>query len=97
MVLNYPRNTPHEAAPEWTLDYALEVADVPMDKRKGWDAGNIREKFHEYLRSASEGELPPESYKIITNFVIEKFMDITVEKAVVKSMLFPAYFLSSFS
>ena len=33
MVISYPRLVPHPDAPEWTLDHALEIAQVPATKR----------------------------------------------------------------
>ena len=34
IVLNYPRSVPHEEAPEWTVEYALQVVGVENDVRE---------------------------------------------------------------
>jgi hypothetical protein len=56
MVINYPRKHPHPSAPRWTLDRALDVAGVPRDVRRDWNASNVRIKFHKYISRLREGE-----------------------------------------
>ncbi|KAJ7174814.1 hypothetical protein C8R46DRAFT_1252910 [Mycena filopes] len=64
MIINYPRPTPHELAPTWTLDYALEVSGVDTaTAQKIKDAkGNVntmRELFTNAQVTARMGRSDP--------------------------------------
>jgi hypothetical protein len=62
MVVVYPRQTPHSAAPGWTLDHALQVAGVDLQAAQaikgafnGGDIAGDRSIFVKYLVNSRLG------------------------------------------
>jgi len=51
MVINYPRDQPHEEASAWTLKQALAVANVPENLSRNWNTQNVRDQFRNYVQS----------------------------------------------
>jgi hypothetical protein len=82
MVINYPRNNPHDAAQDWTLEHALDVAQVPKNARKNWNVNNVREKFRQFNQNQWDGEFSfgtifHTSLNAVHN--LEPFIEISVE------------------
>lgn len=62
MVINYPRNVTHPAAPEWTLEHALGIAGVPENVQKdiaaaGTNLAAARSLFAKWNKEARLKEL----------------------------------------
>ncbi|KAF8068844.1 hypothetical protein FPV67DRAFT_1668901 [Lyophyllum atratum] len=61
MVINYPRDKPDLTAPEWTVEYALEKAGVPLEERTEilkarHDASTMRVYFTTWNKEVREKE-----------------------------------------
>ena len=59
VFLHYPRMVPHPDAPEWTIQHALDIADITGDRREeilqAQSPGRIREIFQQWCAERRPG------------------------------------------